>query len=240
MPLLALASRQRAEGRHVHPPCLTLKLATAETTAGTIFGLYDLFSSAGRDWVLLTKGDVTKDAIWVRDASLVGLGNPRKPQPADAFALAVDPGRGLGQVLLPKVRMPREEQQDAIYRQLEIDPAKYTPKDVQRPLVTEMPSAVEMFQGMLKRISREGKPRSLAGTFWWCGMDSNRRYGLPYCLARSQRPPYNRTDTRRACRRHRLARAAGRALSNWTGCASPAEDAKRLADKSALLSPGMS
>ena len=42
--------------------------------------------------------NVTKDAIWVRDASLVGLGNPRKPQPADAFALAVDPGRGLGHV----------------------------------------------------------------------------------------------------------------------------------------------
>ena len=103
----------------------------------------------------MTKGDVTKDAIWVRDASLVGLGNPRRPQPADAFALAVDPGRGLGQVLLPKVRMPREEQQDAIYRQLEIDPAKYTPKDVQCPLVTEMPSAVEMFQGMLKRKSHE-------------------------------------------------------------------------------------
>ncbi len=94
--------------------------------------------------------NVTKDAIWVRDASLVGLGNPRKPQPADAFALAVDPGRGLGQVFLPKVKTPREEQQDALYRQLEIDPAKYTPKDVQRPLVTEMPSAVDMFQGILK------------------------------------------------------------------------------------------
>ena len=35
---------------------------------------------------------------------------------------------------------------------------------------------------------------------------SNQRYGLPYCLARSQRPPYNRSDTRRACRRHRLAK----------------------------------
>ena len=31
-------------------------LAVPETTAGTVFGLYDLFSSAGRDWDLLTKG----------------------------------------------------------------------------------------------------------------------------------------------------------------------------------------
>ncbi|HZD25810.1 MAG TPA: helix-turn-helix domain-containing protein, partial [Alphaproteobacteria bacterium] len=31
-------------------------LAAPETTPGTVFGLYDLFSSAGRDWDLLTKG----------------------------------------------------------------------------------------------------------------------------------------------------------------------------------------
>ncbi len=31
-------------------------LASPETTAGTVFGLYDLFSSAGRDWPLLTEG----------------------------------------------------------------------------------------------------------------------------------------------------------------------------------------
>jgi transcriptional regulator GlxA family with amidase domain len=31
-------------------------LAVPETTAGTVFGLYDLFSSAGRDWELLTSG----------------------------------------------------------------------------------------------------------------------------------------------------------------------------------------
>jgi hypothetical protein len=32
-------------------PLTIALLATAETTAGTIFGLYDLFSSAGRDKV---------------------------------------------------------------------------------------------------------------------------------------------------------------------------------------------
>ena len=34
------------------------------------------------------------------------------------------------------------------------------------------------------RISQAGKPRPLAATFWWRKMDSNQRYGLPYCLAR--------------------------------------------------------
>lgn len=31
-------------------------MAAPETTAGTVFGLFDLFSSAGRDWELLTRG----------------------------------------------------------------------------------------------------------------------------------------------------------------------------------------
>src|SRR5208337_4456536 len=35
-----------------------------------------------------------------------------------------------------------------------------------------------------RRISRGGKPRRLAGTFWWSEMDSNQRYLSPYCLAR--------------------------------------------------------
>ena len=94
--------------------------------------------------------NVTKDAIWAREASLVGLGNPRKPSPAEAIALAVDTSRGLGHVVLPKVKLPREQQQEAFVRELEIDPAKYTPKDVQRPLVTVMPSGIDLAKGMLK------------------------------------------------------------------------------------------
>ena len=31
-------------------------LAVPESTASTIFGIYDLFSSVGRDWQLLTRG----------------------------------------------------------------------------------------------------------------------------------------------------------------------------------------
>ena len=94
--------------------------------------------------------NVTKDAIWVRDASLVGLGNARTPQPADILELAVDTNRGMGQVVLPKPKMTREEQQEAFVRQLEIDPTKYYPPDVNRPLVLEMPSNLDLAKGMLK------------------------------------------------------------------------------------------
>ncbi|HET7411865.1 MAG TPA: DJ-1/PfpI family protein, partial [Pararhizobium sp.] len=38
-------------------PLAVALLATPETTAGTVYGLYDLFSSAGRDWQLLTEGE---------------------------------------------------------------------------------------------------------------------------------------------------------------------------------------
>ena len=95
--------------------------------------------------------NVTKDAIWVRDASLVGLGNLRKPKPSDALALAVDTGRGLGHVVLPKVKVPREQQQDKYVREKEIDPAKYYPTDVNRDLVLAMPTTLNMVEGMVQK-----------------------------------------------------------------------------------------
>ena len=94
--------------------------------------------------------NVTKDAIWAREASLIGLANPKKPGPADALALAWDTSRGVGHFLLPKVNIPREEQQEALVRKLEIDPAKYYPPDVNRPLVLEMPSTISMVAAKIK------------------------------------------------------------------------------------------
>ena len=94
--------------------------------------------------------NVTKDAIWVRDASLVGLGNLRKPKPADVLALAVDTGRGAGQFVLPSVKLPREQQQDAYVRKMEIDPAKYYPADVKRDLVLAMPTIKEILGAKVK------------------------------------------------------------------------------------------
>ena len=94
--------------------------------------------------------NVTKDAIWAREASLVGLGNPRKPAAKDALALAWDTSRGIGHFLLPKVKLPREEQQEAFVRKLEIDPAKYHPTQVNRALVLEMPTVVDILESKVK------------------------------------------------------------------------------------------
>ena len=90
--------------------------------------------------------NITKEAIWVRDASLPGLANLKKPNPADVMALALDTGRGLSEMVLPKVKIPREEQQDAYVRKMEIDPAKYYPPDVKRDLVLEMPSVLDIIK----------------------------------------------------------------------------------------------
>jgi ribonuclease Z len=94
--------------------------------------------------------NVTKDAIWTREASLIGLANPKKPDPSDALALAWDTSRGPGQFFLPKVKIPREEQQEEFLRKMEIDPAKYYPPDVNRPMVTEMPTVNEILWEKIK------------------------------------------------------------------------------------------
>ena len=94
--------------------------------------------------------NVTKDAIWAREASLQGLANLKKPDPKDALALAWDTSRGAGHFLLPKVKLPREKQQEAFVRKLEIDPAKYYPPEVNRPLVLEMPSVVDIIKEKIK------------------------------------------------------------------------------------------
>jgi hypothetical protein len=46
--------------------------------------------------------------------------------------LALDFSRGAGHVMLPAVKIPREEQQRPYVRQIEIDPNKYYPADGDR------------------------------------------------------------------------------------------------------------
>lgn len=101
--------------------------------------------------------NVTKDAIWARDASLVGLANPRTPKAADILEMAADKNRGVGQVVLPKPRLPREQQQDEYVRTMEIDPAKYYPAAVKRDLVLDMPSNLDLAKGMVKAKIEDAK-----------------------------------------------------------------------------------
>ena len=97
--------------------------------------------------------NVTKDAIWIRDAALPGLGNPVRPKPQDMLAQFMAPGQVVPpmEITFPPVRLPREDQQEAYLRQIEIDPAKYMPKDVMRPLVTTLPPITINIPDMIKK-----------------------------------------------------------------------------------------
>ena len=120
---------------------------TAEFIAGVRAHWDGLFVIGAPDVKVV---NVTKDAIWVRDASLVGLANLKKPKPTDALALAGDISRGAGQFILPEVKIPREQQQGEYIRKMEIDPAKYYPADVNRALVLRMPSMKEILKAKAK------------------------------------------------------------------------------------------
>ena len=54
------------------------------------------------------------------------------------------------EMVMPKPRLPREQQQDEYVRKMEIDPVKYYPPDVNRPLVLKMPANLDLVKGMLK------------------------------------------------------------------------------------------
>lgn len=96
--------------------------------------------------------NVTKDAVWAREAALVEYASPRKPKPSELpELLQFDPSRGLGNVVLPPVKLPREQQQEAYVRQMEIDPTKYYPPDVNRPLITTMPRSVDMIEQIITK-----------------------------------------------------------------------------------------
>jgi hypothetical protein len=82
--------------------------------------------------------NVTKDAIYARDAVLPELGAVPRPSPQVMLkAYELDE---LPEVIeMPPAKLPREEQQIPYLREIEIDPHKYTPKDVDRDLILESP-----------------------------------------------------------------------------------------------------
>ena len=83
--------------------------------------------------------NVTKDAIWYRQASLPESSGAVPPM-RELMAKAAREGIPLpDKVVFPNPRMPREMQQEQYTRDNEIDPAKYYPPDVARPLLTQWP-----------------------------------------------------------------------------------------------------
>ena len=92
-----------------------------------------LFMWGGPDCQIL---NITKDAIWVREAALpegtaVASLDPRWLMP---------PGAPLPDKMeLPRPKIPREEQQEQFLRDMEIDPHLYYPPDVDRPQIQTWP-----------------------------------------------------------------------------------------------------
>ena len=82
--------------------------------------------------------NVTKDAIWAREAVLSELGNVSRATPAQMLKAAeLDEPPDVFE--FPPINCPREEQQIEYLREKEINPNKYTQEDVDRELVLEMP-----------------------------------------------------------------------------------------------------
>jgi len=92
-----------------------------------------LFQFGGPDVHVI---NVTKDAIWSREAAL-----PKNAAPASMDPRwLVPPGAELPETLsMPTPRNPRENQQEQWVRDLEIDPDLYFPPDANRELVQQWP-----------------------------------------------------------------------------------------------------
>ena len=95
---------------------------------------------AHRDGLFLFGGpdvkvvNVTKDRVWERMALRPEAAAMQPPNPKDLPADRFPGGELPDYIPMPKPRLPREEQQDAMYRDRELDPALYMPEDVLRPL----------------------------------------------------------------------------------------------------------
>jgi ribonuclease Z len=121
-----------------------------EVTAGVREHYDGLFAFGAPDVQVV---NVTKDAIWIRDAALPGLSGSPRPNPMDMFPGG--PDSMPDSITLPPVRRPRESQQDAYLREIEIDPRDYLPADVYRDSVTSLPDEITIDLGPMKEKMRK-------------------------------------------------------------------------------------
>jgi ribonuclease Z len=95
--------------------------------------------------------NVTKDAIWARMAALPESASVSPPDPRWLFPPDMIPDK----IPIPQPKLPREEQQEQFLRDMEIDPEKYYPPDVDRELTQVWPGIDLDVKAMI--AAREGK-----------------------------------------------------------------------------------
>ena len=102
----------------------------------------------------MTVVNVTKDAIWVRDAVLPEAANPARPDPAlllspeDLQKLKSPDGQGEPpELAFPDPEYYRDAIQEQATRDLEIDPRLYYPPDVYREQTPNFPKNFRMKLG---------------------------------------------------------------------------------------------
>jgi ribonuclease Z len=121
---------------------------TNEVLAGIRAHWAGMFAFGAPDGVVV---NVTKDAVWVRDAALPELTGVNLPDFESLFG-----GDLPDEFVVPQPRLPREEQQEQYTRDMEIDPAKYYPSDVERPMLTKIDDPMTLPMGeMLKERKRQ-------------------------------------------------------------------------------------
>ncbi len=95
---------------------------------------YKGFFTYGIDNVVV---NVTKDRIWIRESSLNDLAGVHSPDPKWMLQNMFD---GKMPTEIPKPKYTIKDNQEQAVRDLEIDPALFTPKDQMRPWIREFPA----------------------------------------------------------------------------------------------------
>jgi ribonuclease Z len=103
---------------------------------------YKGFFAYGVDNVVVS---VTRDAIWIREAAITDNAGVRSPDPLWVVENLYD---GKVPAEFPKMKYTVKDNQEQAVRDLEIDPALFTPKDQIRPWVREWPQDVKPEQLM--------------------------------------------------------------------------------------------
>jgi ribonuclease Z len=108
---------------------------------------YDGFFAFGAPDVMVV--NVTKDAIWMRMAALPRMTGSRIPDFRKMLGITEVPE----ELELPRPKLPREDQQEQLTRDLEIDPSLYYPDDVKRAPLTKLPDPLTMpIKEMMRRM----------------------------------------------------------------------------------------